>query len=133
MESAVLEIAWTAERKETMIVCKEGTKDELVLKREGGSGGLQVVSSCKCNGERVRCVVLTVGGPSAGPRRPNTVLCKNQGCVMRGARSTHTVLTMTSRMRYRSASASQSSGERHALRTTSTAARTYTSSILPST
>jgi len=38
MESAVLEIAWTAERKETMIVCKEGTKDELVLSEKGDLG-----------------------------------------------------------------------------------------------
>ena len=33
-------------------------------------------------------------------------LCKNHGCVMRRARSTHTVLTVISRIRYRLASAS---------------------------
>ena len=38
-------------------------------------------------------------------------LCKNHGCVTRRARSTHTVLTIISRIKYRSASASQSSGE----------------------
>ena len=38
MESAVLEMAWTAERKETIMVCKEGTMEEFVVKRERGSG-----------------------------------------------------------------------------------------------
>jgi hypothetical protein len=31
MESAVLEIAWTAERNETMIVCKDGTVEEFAV------------------------------------------------------------------------------------------------------
>jgi hypothetical protein len=39
MKSAVLEIAWTAERKETIILGKEGSKEEFELKREGGSRG----------------------------------------------------------------------------------------------
>ena len=40
MESAVLEMAWTAERKETMMVCKDGTVEAFAVKREGGSGAL---------------------------------------------------------------------------------------------
>jgi hypothetical protein len=45
MESAVLEIVWTAERKETIMVCKEGSMEAFVVKREGGSGALQQVVS----------------------------------------------------------------------------------------
>lgn len=45
IESAVLEIAWTAERKETIMVCKDGTKEEFELKREGKSESLEAVSS----------------------------------------------------------------------------------------
>ena len=41
IESAVLEIAWTAERKETIMVWKEGTKEEFVAKRDGGSEALE--------------------------------------------------------------------------------------------
>jgi hypothetical protein len=46
IERAVLEIAWTAERKETIMVWKEGTMEEFVAKRGGGSEALeQAVSS----------------------------------------------------------------------------------------
>ena len=41
MESAVLEIAWTVERKETRMVCKDGTDKEFAVKREGGSEALR--------------------------------------------------------------------------------------------
>ena len=40
----MLEIVWTAERKETRMVCKEGTREELAVERKGGSGAFQALA-----------------------------------------------------------------------------------------
>jgi hypothetical protein len=44
MESAVLEMVWTAERNETRMVCKEGTMEELAVERKGESGAFQALA-----------------------------------------------------------------------------------------